>query len=164
MKTKQLALEALKRFTPAGQLFNEAMADGLNVHGALSGLIAAEELRDAAIAALEADIAKPVEPVAWLVNCLDIGLFELATPHEKTENPKRWTAAFPVYTAPQDPAAAALPAGWKLVPVEPTREMWKAAGDAVVALQKTSTLHHDKISDAVYRAMLAAAPSTTTKF
>ena len=52
----------------------------------------------------------------------------------------------------------AVPQGWKPMPTEPTKAMWKAAGDAVVTLQQTSTLHHDKISDAMYRAMLAAAP------
>lgn len=44
---------------------------------------------------------------------------------------------------------------YKLVPVKPTREMWAAAGDAVVALKSQ---HHDAISEAVYKAMLAAAP------
>ena len=44
---------------------------------------------------------------------------------------------------------------YKLVPIEPTREMWAAAGDAVVALNGQ---HHDSISEAVYKAMLAAAP------
>lgn len=45
---------------------------------------------------------------------------------------------------------------YKLVPVKPTREMWAAAGDAVVAL---NSHHHDAISEAVYKAMLAAAPA-----
>ena len=44
---------------------------------------------------------------------------------------------------------------YKLVPVEPTREMWAAAGNAVVAL---NSQHHDAVSEAVYKAMLAAAP------
>lgn len=44
---------------------------------------------------------------------------------------------------------------YKLVPLKPTREMWAAAGDAVVAL---NSQHHDAISEAVYKAMLAAAP------
>lgn len=43
---------------------------------------------------------------------------------------------------------------YKLVPLEPTREMWAAAGDAVVALESR---HHDAVSEAVYKAMLAAA-------
>ena len=45
---------------------------------------------------------------------------------------------------------------YKLVPIEPTREMWAAAGDAVVAL---NSKHHDAISEAVYNAMLNAAPT-----
>ena len=45
---------------------------------------------------------------------------------------------------------------YKLVPIEPTREMWAAAGDAVVAL---NSQHHDAISEAVYKAMLASAPA-----
>ena len=57
----------------------------------------------------------------------------------------------------QQPAQATTE-GWKLVPVEPTREMWAAAGDCVTTLQWTGIGHHDKISSAVYRAMLAAAP------
>lgn len=44
---------------------------------------------------------------------------------------------------------------YKLVPINPTREMWAAAGDAVVALKSQ---HHDAISEAVYKAMLTAAP------
>lgn len=50
-------------------------------------------------------------------------------------------------------------AGWQLVPVEPTREMWAAAGDCVTTLQWQGIGHHDKISGAVYRAMLAATPA-----
>lgn len=46
----------------------------------------------------------------------------------------------------------------KWMPAEPTREMWAAAGDAVVRLQVDGHHHHDKYSEAVYRAMWAAAP------
>jgi hypothetical protein len=45
-----------------------------------------------------------------------------------------------------------------LVPREPTREMWAAAGTAVVRLQERNIGHHDSISDAVWSAMIAAAP------
>src|SRR5699024_214981 len=45
---------------------------------------------------------------------------------------------------------------YKLVPLDPTREMWAAAGDAVVAL---TSQHHDAIREAVYKAMLDAAPN-----
>jgi hypothetical protein len=44
----------------------------------------------------------------------------------------------------------------RMVPVEPTREMWAAGGTA--ALQ-TAHQHHDKIVETVWSAMLAAAPS-----
>lgn len=46
----------------------------------------------------------------------------------------------------------------KWMSAEPTREMWAAAGDAVVRLQVDGHHHHDKYSEAVYRAMWAAAP------
>jgi len=42
------------------------------------------------------------------------------------------------------------------VPVEPTREMWAAMANAVIG--KTS-VHHDVVVEAVYRAMVASAPS-----
>lgn len=45
-----------------------------------------------------------------------------------------------------------------VVPIEPTREMWAAAGDAVV---RTGHVHHDVIAGAVWRAMLSAAPSAS---
>ncbi len=48
-------------------------------------------------------------------------------------------------------------AGWKLVPVEPTREMWAAAGDAVVKLHARGVGNHDAISEAVWAAMLSAS-------
>ena len=43
------------------------------------------------------------------------------------------------------------------VPIEPTREMWAAMANAVVG--KTS-VHHDVVVEAVYRAMVASAPSS----
>jgi hypothetical protein len=43
------------------------------------------------------------------------------------------------------------------VPREPTRLMWAAAGDAVVALQHRGVGHHDKIIEAVWQAMLSEA-------
>lgn len=47
---------------------------------------------------------------------------------------------------------------WVLVPREPTREMWAAAGTEVCDLQRRGIGHHDLISEAVYSAMLSAAP------
>jgi 2-keto-4-pentenoate hydratase len=49
--------------------------------------------------------------------------------------------------------------GYVLVPVEPTRQMWVAAGDAVVSLQTRNIGHHDRISEAVWEAMVQAALS-----
>src|SRR3954468_7585737 len=50
---------------------------------------------------------------------------------------------------------AVVPEGWKLVPVEPVREMWAASGTAIV---RGGWRHHDRISEDVWNAMLAAAP------
>lgn len=49
--------------------------------------------------------------------------------------------------------------GWKLVPVEPTRQMWTAGGDTIVVLQSAGVTHHDKLVGCVWEAMLAAAPA-----
>ena len=48
----------------------------------------------------------------------------------------------------------------RLVPVEPTREMWAAAGTAAC---NTAHQHHDKIVEAVWSAMLSAAPTPSTR-
>ena len=53
MKTKQMALEALKNSTPVLGDYQDENAK-------------AQQKHIAAIAALEADIAQPVEPVAWI--------------------------------------------------------------------------------------------------
>lgn len=68
------------------------------------------------------------------------------------------------YTTPQKPAAAAIPAGWQLVPIEPTREMCAAAvkyanGDAVYKNVAAAVLEIEEgIYGEAYSAMLAAAP------
>lgn len=52
------------------------------------------------------------------------------------------------------------PEGWQLVPIEPTREMWAASGNAVGELRRkhgTTELHHDILSETVYKAMIEAA-------
>lgn len=60
---------------------------------------------------------------------------------------------------PTNCAIAALDAaridGWQLVPKEPTREMWAAAGNVLVSRKNR---HHDTITRAVWDGMLAAAP------
>lgn len=45
--------------------------------------------------------------------------------------------------------------GWRLVPIEPTREMWAAMADSLYGYKNR---HHDKVAGDLYRAMLAAAP------
>lgn len=56
-----------------------------------------------------------------------------------------------------DAALAAIEAaGFVVVPREPTREMWAAAGTAVVETRNRSG-NHDHMSEAVWKAMLAAA-------
>ena len=45
---------------------------------------------------------------------------------------------------------------YKLVPIEPTREMWEAARDAVVSLHSQHS--HAAISEVIYKAMLTAVP------
>lgn len=52
------------------------------------------------------------------------------------------------------PAQGLIPEGWKLVPVEPTQEMWKAADSAYDEYNVTPRLIHP-----VWSAMLASAPS-----
>lgn len=47
-------------------------------------------------------------------------------------------------------------AGFAIVPADPTREMWAAGGDAVVTV---GHVHHDRIVEAVWTDMLAAAPA-----
>lgn len=47
-------------------------------------------------------------------------------------------------------------AEWVLVPREPTREMWAASGDAQMG--HDLNMHHDKITEMVWLAMIEAAP------
>lgn len=65
------------------------------------------------------------------------------------------TASTPVVHIPEIAAMAGL----KPVPVNPTREMWAAMGDAAVNL---GHVHHDKLTEAAWRAGVAAAPSPPT--
>ncbi|WP_261513181.1 helix-turn-helix domain-containing protein [Burkholderia multivorans] len=55
--------------------------------------------------------------------------------------------------AAASPAAEAVPAGWKLVPIEPTEEM-SAAGGRFLSIMSLP----EREAGSVYRAMLAAAP------
>jgi hypothetical protein len=46
------------------------------------------------------------------------------------------------------------------MPIEPTREMWAAGANAAIS---KAGFHHDIVVDAVYRAMVGAAMSSTDK-
>ena len=52
--------------------------------------------------------------------------------------------------------AALSAAGWLVVPREPTREMWAAAGNALVNGRVKLRAHHDYLSETVWSAMIAA--------
>lgn len=58
------------------------------------------------------------------------------------------------------PPPAAAGEETKTVPVEPTREMWAAMGDAALRLGPVS---HDAISEAVWKAALKAAPPSPAR-
>ena len=45
--------------------------------------------------------------------------------------------------------------GWRVVPVEPTRAMWAAMGDALVGYKQR---HHDRVASQLWNAVLAVAP------
>jgi hypothetical protein len=57
---------------------------------------------------------------------------------------------------PSEPSAGI----YKALPAEPTREMWAAMGNALVALPRHE-MHHDAIAGAVYRAAFSAASTAT---
>ena len=60
-----------------------------------------------------------------------------------------------MFEAWQAAKAQAVPEGWKLVPMDPTKEMFDAAFDApCIGHPETSGQSYDSI----YKAMLAAAP------
>lgn len=48
-------------------------------------------------------------------------------------------------------------AGWVVAPREPTREMWAAAGNALVNGRVKLKANHDYLSETVWNAMTAAA-------
>lgn len=61
-----------------------------------------------------------------------------------------------VYPGPQP--SPQVPEGYVLMPTELTREMWAAAGDAVVFLQVDGIGNHDKIVGTVWEKLKQAAP------
>ena len=113
-----------------------------------------EVLLRSAITDLEADIAKPTEPHGWMASGTDLVYFGEHAEADAKQEAKHCSGtsqAYPIYTNPQEPAAA-IPEGWKLVPIEPDMRMCVAGKDAeLFSPSRRSAL-------VVYRAMLAAAP------
>lgn len=52
-------------------------------------------------------------------------------------------------------------AGYAVVPVEPTREMWAASGNALVNGRVKLKAHHDYLSETVWTAMISASQEST---
>ena len=147
MKTKLMALEALNSL-----LANMEPEE-------LKFIPATEANAKEAIATLESDIAKPVEPFAWCIDsknsadwCFSATESGVKLNAELMHEDCEKTEPFPVFTTPQEPAAAAIPAGWKLVPIEPDMRMCVAGKDAELFSPSCRS------ALVVYRAMLAAAP------
>lgn len=84
---------SLERLHQISEILSKAAAqsDGGNLGYAMADAV---KVIDGAIAAFG------VEPVAWIAKKKTTGEMELDEPHAKATNPKYWTDAFPVYTAP----------------------------------------------------------------
>lgn len=181
-ETATIALDALQRLVhDINDLANNSTGvHGLHKNDALAkweelleggcgqpwlGLALAEAAQ--AIAALEADIAQPVEAglmerAAWILDCYaahikTVGADNLdAHPYlpDVEEIAESLRSA-----APQE---AAAPAGWKLVPIEPTPEMIKAGGHSNSEWLNNSApigeVLYAQPVPSVYAAMLAATP------
>lgn len=114
----------------------------------------------AAGAAQPANAAVPTKPVAWMVDEVN---FYLAEQLDRNDQPIPHQV--PLYAAPLPPVSAAVPEGWKLVPIEPTVFMQQAALEACRKVPNTfdgqpalPTCYELSASGFVYRAMLADAP------
>ena len=68
-------------------------------------------------------------------------------------------AALAASPAPAPAAGVAVPDGWKLVPVEPTVDMIGDGGMAMFKSDMATGMNPREATIAVYRAMIAAAPS-----
>lgn len=55
-------------------------------------------------------------------------------------------------------SAVVVREGFKVVPCEPTREMWAASGDAQYKRYGGFNVHHDVVTECVWAALIAAAP------
>jgi hypothetical protein len=144
MKTKQLLAMLIK-------------AESILTQGDLLCEVTAASILRGCIATLAADIAKPVEPVAAVQKS---ALFDGNTIVQFEGVESYLTVGTLLYTTPQEPAVAAIPEGWKLVPIEPNDTM-QAAGAQAVRFD-TTVINKIWTGNAVYRAMLAAAPENKT--
>jgi hypothetical protein len=108
---------------------------------------------------LEAHLAEHSEPVAWRWSESDgARWFGWTTQWENYEFAKQHYHVELAYVAPQP----AVPAGWKIVPIEPTSEMIILGGEVyfdTTRLEKQGSTTFDQNSAiSIYTAMLAAAP------
>lgn len=133
MTARNLALEALKDLV--AHFGEQHSGEFSEIECVLCDSIAKGR---AAIAALEAETG---EVAAWIGHSQVTGLKFAAMPDEHRS--EACAPCIPTYTAPPP----AVPPGWKLVPIEPTPEMWKAG-----------LAHLFRDVDAVWRAMLAEVP------
>jgi hypothetical protein len=109
----------------------------------------------AALSSLETEQGEKAEPVGYL--------FDLRYSDDNWSRQKMYSEQLPREGDYRNaiPLFASQPSdreGWKLVPVEPTREMWAAMADSLYGYKNR---HHDKVAGDLYRAMLAAAPTPT---
>lgn len=108
MKTKLMALEALKLALPH---INPKAIDGVRVEAEPIADCYVNTIVSATIAAIEADIAKPVKLHGWMVSGVSRVYFGDHAEMDATQEARKCggtAKAYPIYTTPQEPAAAAL--------------------------------------------------------
>lgn len=132
-------------------------------------LIAERDALQAKLKALEGQ-----EAVAWGMPDAEQNIVDTITEFDRTGEMKKWEAQYsiPLYLAAgATPASAAVPKGWKLVPIEPTEEMLSAAinisclhlnGSWSNTECQTDRERADKSNREYYAALLSAAPQPPT--
>ncbi|WP_449489537.1 hypothetical protein [Yersinia pseudotuberculosis] len=108
----------------------------------LEELSTKENIPEVAALARIALAAKRAEPVAWEVKGILC--------HSKEEADSYVGEPVPLYEAPQLNSPE-IPEGWKLVPIEPTRQMMSQGHFAMGGTDRGKFMR-------IYQAMLAAAP------
>ncbi len=118
-----------------------------------------ELARLSALRAPEAADAGAVAPVAWRWATLSDPNDWSTSTRKPTAN--EWRIVEPLYphSAPTAAGIAAPAAGWKLVPIEPTREMTMHACGVLPSVEGVSG-HAGKLCAEVYKWMLEASPTT----